>query len=153
MKKWFILSSLLCLVAVTTSCSNQKGTTDSSSSQSVNTLETSVVNTSEQEASKENVVLEGTLAHDAKMDEKNITSVLVKKIQGIKDPDDIQKSMEKDGLILNIPEDRLIAADLTADDLKNGTRIEFTITSNAAMTFSLPPQLMGDSLVSLKVLK
>lgn len=57
----------------------------------------------------------------------------------------------KDGIVLNATAEQL-AQGLTMEDLKAGDQVEFTVASPAATTMSIPPQLLGNALVELRVL-
>lgn len=54
----------------------------------------------------------------------------------------------REDLVLNLADSQV---DAILSQLHKGTTIEFTLAGNAVMTFSIPPQIPGDSVLNIKV--
>ena len=93
----------------------------------------------------------GTLAEDAKMnDDKSKTVRLVlEKVEAVDDPEKIIGMMEKDGVILNAPKE-VFLKDLDENQLLKGDTIQFSLEGLPIMTMSIPPQIPGNSIVSIE---
>mgnify|MGYP003593002653 FL=1 len=58
-------------------------------------------------------------------------------------------TFEASGLTLNADFDSF-EGDVEPEDVVVGSVLEFTLTTPAAMTYSIPPQISGDSIISIK---
>lgn len=137
---YFSLTMIL-LSACGTSESNQK--TSSSTSDST-TATTSTTVEEQKNSSKYTAVLQEDAQENGDTD-KTIRLTLAE-VKATDDPEDIVKSMENDGVILNITADQL-ADDLTMQELRKGEKITFELNDRPVMTASIPPQIPGMSVI------
>lgn len=130
---------IACLLVLSACSSGQAKTTDSS------TKETTEVK--QVEKNEEQAIFTGTLSEDVQVDGETLRLSL-KEIEAIHDPENILKSMKNDGVILNAKED--LVKNVKKEELKSGVKVKFTLKKMAIMTMSLPPQIPGNSIVSIE---
>lgn len=96
-------------------------------------------------------IFKATLIEDAKRNEtvdKSLRLVL-NEVEAIEDPEKIIGMMKNDGVILNVSNEQL-ADGVTENELKKGDKIQFTLAGLPAMTMSIPPQVVGNSVVKVE---
>lgn len=132
---------------------NDKKSKDSESSQSEITLEssTSTEDTKAKVNEGETSIFTGVLTADAELNdgEDKTIRIVLNDIEAVEDPDDMEKTMKNDGVVLNISEDQL-ASGLTEKELKKGDKVQFSLNGMPVMTMSLPPQIPGMSIKSVE---
>lgn len=74
--------------------------------------------------------------------------VMIEQIDPIQDSEEIFKMVGEQGVQLNISEDQLKDG-LTVDELKKGESVSVTLSETPIMTNSLPPQIPGNSVVTV----
>lgn len=135
------------------SVSDKKQSKNSESSQLETALEssTSTVDSKEKANEGETSIFTGILTEDASLsdgEDKTIRLVL-NNIEAVEDPDEMEKTMKNDGVVLNISEDQL-ASGITEKELKKDDTVQFSLNSMPVMTMSLPPQIPGMSVKSVE---
>lgn len=102
---------------------------------------------------KENkqAVFTAVLVEDGKQNDtvdKSIRLVL-KEVEAVEDPEKMVNMMKNDGVILNVDSEQL-GDGITADNLKAGDKVQFTLVGLPAMTMSIPPQVAGNSVIKVE---
>ncbi|WP_430606253.1 hypothetical protein IGJ55_001941 [Enterococcus sp. AZ170] len=126
-----------------------KGSEETSMSSKQNQVTDETSHNVEQEQAKS--VFIATLMEDARRNEtvdKSLRLVL-NEVEVIEDPEKIIGMMKNDGVILNVSDEQL-ADGITENDLKKGDKIQFTLVGLPAMTMSIPPQVVGNSVVKVE---
>lgn len=151
MSKKYILSAAALVAALSlTACGDKKEETKNTKETATSeTVETQMPKVNDEEKSKEEAtVFTGVLAEDAR--EAGTSTVLtIVETEGVKDKNDIVKMFSQAGVVINLDDDQL-GKDLTAADYKAGQKVEVEIEGSAPMTRSLPPQLPGSAVISIK---
>lgn len=97
-------------------------------------------------------VFSGVLTGDAKeVPEQKAVQIFLKEVKAIEDQENIVKSFEGDGVILNTPTELL--KELPTSELVKGTQVEVTLKGLPIMTMSIPPQIPGNSIVAIEISK
>jgi hypothetical protein len=81
------------------------------------------------------------LAEDARIEDSTVSLSLT----DVSSED--EAGLQQD-LVLNLADSQV---DAILSQLHKGTTIEFTLAGNAVMTFSIPPQIPGDSVLDIKL--
>lgn len=149
MKKLPIVLALAVTISLIGACGVSDKEKDSKTNQSTTTIESSTENTKKNEG--ETSIFTGILTDDAELNDGNDKTIrlVLKDIEAIEDPDEMEKSMKNDGVVLNISEDQL-ANNLTEKELKKGDKVQFSLKSMPVMTMSIPPQIPGMSIKSIE---
>lgn len=130
-----LLSSLFLLGA----CTNSNNADTNESTKEV----------TEVEKPSANAKFSGTLTQDAQTENDGTVTLTVNAITATNDPGSLLNSMKNDGVILHVEPEQLAVG--TTIELKAGSLIEFQLTEQAIMTMSIPPQVPGNSIVSVKL--
>lgn len=149
MKKIVVSSVLISSVFVISGCSSGVSTTASAGQTTKRTGEiaSSTVSESSQESSP---IFEGRLTTDPVVD--NDTVILsFESVDVVCDPDSIHDVLDSNGVVLNVDK-KVFNNTKNKEKMKHGVSVEFTLTKTPALTFSIPPQVPGDSIESLQVL-
>lgn len=150
-KKYLVTGALIMSMVVLGACGNKNdkdNTTETKTVMTEGTKETE--KTKDTEVAKQGeVVFKGSLKQNAVVDGDKVSLYIIG-AEGIKDPDGISKGLV-DGVIINTTKD-LIAGEFKEEDFAEGKMVEVTMKSPSAMTSSLPPQVAGNAIVSVKLL-
>lgn len=141
MKKSSLLFLAVAALVLLSACGKTEATTDKS-------LETRESSSAAEKAKA--AVYEGELSENATEEEDGIVKVTLKNVKGNKDPQNILDSM-KDGVVLHVPKELLAGVDLAT--LTIGGKISFSLKEPVIMTRSLPPQIPGDSVEMIQLIK
>lgn len=136
MKKSLVLMSIALFSVGLVACSN-KGEDATKESTAVSS-----------ESSEEVAVFRGEISELPIIDGEYVV-LTFDELEAIKDPDDMLNTFEASGLTLNADFDSF-EGDVEPEDVVVGSVLEFTLTTPAAMTYSIPPQISGDSIISIK---
>jgi len=153
MKKVFMSSVLVTSVFIISGCSsNVNGTSSSASGQT--TKKTGEIASTKVEqvdtGTNANPIFEGRLAANPETN-KNTVILSFDNVDVVNDPDSIHDILDSNGVVLNVDQS-LFDKTANADKLKEGVMVEFTLTRTPALTYSIPPQVPGDSIKALRVL-
>lgn len=146
-KVWLISALALAVISLAACGTKDKETVNSSEASSVK--ESSVASSESSEAMKQSVI-KGVLKEDVTVDGDKV-SFFMTEVEGVSDPNEIAKGIGEEGVILNA-ESKEVDGEFKADDFKAGQAIEVTLDANPIMTRSLPPQIPGASIISIKKL-
>lgn len=95
-------------------------------------------------------ILTGVLKEDASVEGDSVRLVLVT-VEGVKDPENLAAGFGDEGVVLNASQNQLLDQ-LTPAKLLKGTQVEVALEEHAVTTRSLPPQIPGNSIISIKKL-
>lgn len=100
---------------------------------------------------KSQSIFTAILVEDAKKNDTvdQSTRLVLKEVEAVEDPEKMIGMMKNDGVILNVTTDQL-ADGLTESSLKTGDKIQFTLVGLPAMTMSIPPQVVGNSVIKVE---
>ncbi|WP_314059967.1 hypothetical protein [uncultured Vagococcus sp.] len=146
-KVWLISALALAVISLAACGTKDKETVNSSEASSVK--ESSVASSESSEAMKQSVI-KGVLKEDVTVDGDKV-SFFMTEVEGVSDLNEIAKGIGEEGVILNA-ESKEVDGEFKADDFKAGQAIEVTLDANPIMTRSLPPQIPGASIISIKKL-
>ena len=135
MKKIVVIAVLSLSVLFITGCTKAKNETTKKSEPA------------QQSAEKTAPVFKGTLSEAPVLDKDTIV-LTFKQVKAVNDPDGIGKAFNTDGVILNADKKTV-----SMDHLSKGSEIEFTLKHPAILTNSLPPQVPGNSIQQITVIK
>ncbi|MBF8808104.1 MAG: hypothetical protein IC227_07005 [Enterococcus lacertideformus] len=76
--------------------------------------------------------------------------IKVVNIQEIEDPENIGTSFENDGVTLNATIEQLYGG---KEVFHKGDQVQFILTDKPVMTMSIPPQIPGNSIIEVSVVK
>ncbi|EPH96498.1 hypothetical protein D920_02028 [Enterococcus faecalis 13-SD-W-01] len=137
-----VAASLLLVVA---GCGNRADAEDSSTQPTQESVAETGTSSSEQELEgvpeMSDITYTAVLAEDARVDQDTVSLSLT-------DVSSEDEAGLQEDLILNL-EDTQVSE--IQDSLQKGTKIEFTLAGNAVMTFSIPPQIPGSSVLAIKI--
>lgn len=152
MKKLVFTGLILSITLLVSGCGKETTTGNSEVAETTTIASTSETVETSGEIQETNTILTGKINGEvtANQDAENSWRIYVTEVDAKEDPEGILASM-KDGIVLNATAEQL-AEGLTMADLKAGNQVEFTVSSPAATTMSIPPQLLGNALVELRVL-
>lgn len=137
------------LVLLFTGCGGNQGTQDTTKE---STTEESVAVSRTNSTESASASFEGRLVEDAaKNDDQKSIRIVLSDVKGINDPEDMAKSFANDGVILNIAEDQL--GNVSLEELKSGSQLRFTTMAQPIMTMSIPPQIPGNSIQKIELVK
>ncbi|MEG2255002.1 MAG: hypothetical protein RSC33_06725 [Vagococcus sp.] len=147
MRKRLLMTSLVLLGLGLTACGNkEKADTKDTTATSSTKVETSKESEAKQEVDE--ATFKGVISENPTLDEETV-SLTFDKVEAVSDPDKILDTLNASGVTLLAPTKALDG--FKAEDLDVGSTIEFTIESPAAMTYSIPPQIAGNSIKTIKV--
>ena len=135
---------LLAAVVALSACGPKKKPADTTAS----TTKESTVASTEAKENTTNVVLTAVLLEDASVDGDTIRLSLGE-VAGVEDPEKIAATFGEPGVVLNANASHL-PADFKAADYPKGTKLKVTLVPMPVTTRSLPPQVPGDSIVSVE---
>ncbi|WP_430598373.1 hypothetical protein [Enterococcus sp. AZ177] len=100
---------------------------------------------------KSQSIFTAILVEDAKKNDTvdQSTRLVLKEVEAVEDPEKMIGMMKNDGVILNVTTEQL-ADGLTESSLKTGDKIQFTLVGLPAMTMSIPPQVVGNSVIKVE---
>ncbi len=73
-------------------------------------------------------------------------------VTAVEDPEKVIDSLNANGVVL-LANIESMDINLETEDLEVGSELEFTLASPPAMTFSIPPQISGNSILEVKRIK
>lgn len=153
MKKVPMALALVATIILIGACgvNDKKQNEDLEDSQSETSLESSKGDTKVTTNEEETSIFTGILTEDAQLNDGNDKTIrlVLTDIEAVEDPDEMEKTMKNDGVVLNISEDQL-ANGLTEKELKKGDKVQFSLKSMPVMTMSIPPQIPGMSVKSIE---
>ena len=147
-KKYLVTGALIMSMVVLGACGNKSDKTETTETKTEMTEATKETE-SKDVAKQGEVVFKGSLKQNAVVEGDNVSLYIIG-AEGVKDPDGISKGLV-DGVIINTTKD-LIEGKINEEDLTEGKMVEVTMKSPSAMTSSLPPQVAGNAIVSVKLL-
>ncbi|MBO0466746.1 hypothetical protein JZO73_04270 [Enterococcus plantarum] len=100
---------------------------------------------------KSQSIFTAILVEDAKKNDTvdQSTRLVLKEVEAVEDPEKMIGMMKNDGVILNVTTEQL-ADGLTESSFKTGDKIQFTLVGLPAMTMSIPPQVVGNSVIKVE---
>ena len=153
MKKIPMALALITTIILIGACgvNDKKQNKDFEESQSETSLESSTGDTKVTTNEGETSIFTGILTEDAQLNDGNDKTIrlVLADIEAVNDPDEMEKTMKNDGVVLNISEDQL-ANGLTEKEFKKGDKVQFSLKSMPVMTMSIPPQIPGMSVKSIE---
>lgn len=142
MKK-LLTASLLLSIGVLTACSTANQTKTSESTPASNTASSSV-----QEA--KTAIFTATVKEVTELDtQEKAIQVLLENPENVENAEDVLLSFN-DGVALNLDPTTLT---VEQDELVPGVKVQVTLSENAPMTMSIPPQVPGNAIVSVEIVK
>lgn len=153
MKKIVMSSMLLTSVFIISGCSSNVNGAGSTNSGQTTKKTGEIASTTEKEMGKDNEsnpIFEGSLSSNP-VTNKDTVVLSFESVDVVNDPDSIHDILDSNGVILNVDKN-LFKKTPNSDKIKDGVKIEFTLTKSPALTFSIPPQVPGNSIESLRVL-
>ena len=149
MKKRLLVTSIVLLSLTLAACgNNEKDGTSESTAESSKTVETKS-STKEDQAEGETATFKGKIGEIPVLDEETV-SLHFATVEAIEDPDKLIDTFNASGVTLMVDVETL--KDFDPEDLEVGDELEFVINTPAQMTFSIPPQISGSSIRSIKPL-
>lgn len=149
MKKRLLITGVVLFSLALTACGNKdKDNTKDSTIESSKTVETEASITSS-ETQGETATFKGTISELPILDEK-VVPLMFDKVEAVEDPDKLIDMFNASGVMLMADLESLDG--FKPEDLEVGDEIEFTIDTPAAMTHSIPPQISGSAIKSIKPL-
>lgn len=147
MKKRLLVTSIVLLSLTLAACGNkEKDETSESTAESSKTVETKS-STKEDQAEGETATFKGKIGEIPVLDEETV-SLHFATVEAIEDPDKLIDTFNASGVTLMVDVETL--KDFDPEDLEVGDELEFVINTPAQMTFSIPPQISGSSIRSIK---
>lgn len=147
MKKRLLVTSIVLLSLTLAACGNkEKDGTSESTAESSKTVETKS-STKEDQAEGETATFKGKIGEIPVLDEETV-SLHFATVKAIEDPDKLIDTFNASGVTLMVDVETL--KDFDPEDLEVGDELEFVINTPAQMTFSIPPQISGSSIRSIK---
>lgn len=147
MKKRLLVTSIVLLSLTLAACGNkEKDGTSESTAESSKTVETKS-STKEDQAEGETATFKGKIGGIPVLDEETV-SLHFATVEAIEDPDKLIDTFNASGVTLMVDVETL--KDFDPEDLEVGDELEFVIDTPAQMTFSIPPQISGSSIRSIK---
>lgn len=147
MKKRLLVTSIVLLSLTLAACGNkEKDGTSESTAESSKTVETKS-STKEAQDEGETATFKGKIGEIPVLDEETV-SLHFATVEAIEDPDKLIDTFNASGVTLMVDVETL--KDFDPEDLEVGDELEFVINTPAQMTFSIPPQISGSSIRSIK---
>lgn len=141
MKKIFQASVLLFAAGLLTACSTPQA---SKSNESTAQSTTEVSTTEEEEAV---TIFTATVESVTQLEDQSAsTQILLKEVKAVDDPEEVTMSFQ-DGVALNVE------AKTLDFEVKEGDKVKVSLHHPAVMTMSLPPQIPGNSIISVEQVK
>ncbi|RSU12978.1 hypothetical protein CBF27_05425 [Vagococcus acidifermentans] len=85
-------------------------------------------------------------------DENNVYYILVSDVETLQDPEELSDVFTNQEVKLNVPEEVLTPA-FDSESYSSGNEIEFSLEPLFVTTNSIPPQIPGKSIISVKLLE
>jgi hypothetical protein len=149
MKKRLLVTGRVRLSLTLAACGNkEKDGTSESTAEPSKTVETKS-STKEDQAEGETATFKGKIGEIPVLDEETV-SLHFATVEAIEDPDKLIDTFNASGVTLMVDVETL--KDFDPEDLEVGDELEFVINTPAQMTFSIPPQISGSSIRSIKPL-
>ncbi|MGY3703656.1 hypothetical protein BW731_10410 [Vagococcus martis] len=148
MKKMVIGSVLLGSVFVMSGCTSGLNTSASEGQTTKRTGEISTSTTNEINY-ESNPIFEGRLIGDPVID-KNSVILSFESVDAVNDPESIHDVLDSNGVVLNVDK-TIFDKTKHKEKFKQGALVEFTLTKTPALTYSIPPQVPGDSIKSVQI--
>lgn len=149
MKKSLLFTSVVLLSLTLAACgNNNKETTNESTKESFETVETEASSVTQTEG--EIAVFKGKISELPVIDEDTVP-LTFDKVEAIEDPDKLVDSFNASGVVLLASLENLEGFE--AEDLEVGTELQFELETPAATTFSIPPQIAGSSIKKITVVE
>lgn len=147
MKKRLFFTGVVLFSLGLTACGNkEKDNTKDSAVESSQTVATDASS----ETQGERATFRGSISELPTIDEK-VVPLMFEKVEAIEDPDKLIDMFNASGVMLMVDLESLEG--FKPDELEVGDEIEFTIETPAAMTHSIPPQISGSAIKSIKAVK
>ena len=147
MKKRLFITGVVLFSLGLTACGNkEKDNTKDSTIESSQTVATDTAS----ETEGERATFKGSISELPTIDEK-VVPLMFEKVEAIEDPDKLVDMFNASGVMLMVDLESLEG--FKPDELEVGDEIEFTIETPAAMTHSIPPQISGSAIKSIKAVK
>lgn len=141
MKKLLQASVLLFAVGLLTACS-----TPEASKENESTIE-SVSQDSTTEEEEVVTTFTATVESVTQLEDKDAsTQILLKEVKAVNDPEEATISFQE-GVALNVD------ATMLDFEVKEGDKVKVSLHHPAVMTMSLPPQIPGNSIISVEQVK
>lgn len=151
MKRKFWLMGTVALAALAlVACGSGSKEKAAGSSSASSTKESSEVAQSASSVQVEQSVIKGVLKEDVTVDGDNVSFFMID-VTAVEDPTEFAKSIGEEGVIMNA-ESKQVEGEFKPEDFKAGQEVEVTLEGNAITTRSLPPQVPGVSIISIKKL-
>lgn len=152
-KKYLLTAATLIAALSLTACGGQSKTDKKGNEGQTVTTETAKLPeiNDKEKASEDATVFTGVLREDA----KEAGSAIILNIGdavGVEDKADIVKMFSESGVIINAEENQLGKDEKLTDYLK-GQKVEVKLVGTAPMSRSLPPQIPGNAVISIKKIK
>lgn len=149
MKKLVILTSVILGMGIFSGCSSNPATKESSSSTPA-TSETATKDSSkstDSEVKEVKTIFTGVMQAEGSSEETDHQRIFLKEVAAVEDPEKIVNSFTNDGVVLLVTKEKVPA------DLKAGDKVQVTLTGLPIMTMSIPPQLPGQAISEVTIVK
>lgn len=152
MKKSFLALGVLLSIGMLSACSNSKdnASKESSASSSISQPKEPATSSSSQET-QDNSEFKGKITEKAVIEGETVT-VTINNVETIKDPAGVNASLTPDGVVL-IADKKVFDESVKIEDLAEGDELDFTLSPTPEMTKSIPPQISGDSVIKISLVK
>ncbi|MGX7172559.1 lipoprotein [Enterococcus ratti] len=117
--------------------------------ESIDSISAEITKKTSNSSTEEQSVFKGCIESIAETTDTTL-QVKVVDIKEIRDPENIGTSFASDGVILNVSVDQL---DGGKEAYYKGETIKFVLAGNGMMTASIPPQIPGNSIIKVVVVK
>lgn len=148
MKQLLTASLLLSSLLLVTSCTSGKSQTSIDGDSTKKSGELISATTSDEDS---NPVFKGKLKVDPVIDEDTVV-LSFDAVQVVNDPESIHDILNSNGVVLNISKD-MFDKDIGNKEVTEGSEIEFELDKQPALTYSIPPQIPGNSIISVKLIE
>ncbi|MGX7023430.1 hypothetical protein [Vagococcus hydrophili] len=143
MKKRLVLLSTLFIALTLSACSKKE---------ELKTNETKeTVETTQKEMKIGSATFKGKLSETPIIDEDTII-MSFEKVTAIKDEEKLADMMNANGVVL-LADMNIFDKDMKPEDFEVGSEIEFELETPTAMTYSIPPQVAGNSIKRISLVK
>ncbi|MEG0551693.1 MAG: hypothetical protein RR554_11035 [Vagococcus sp.] len=146
MKKKVLILSIVVLSFIFVGCTKKVEKKTENTSDSLETVQS----TSSSQESKE-ARFRGKLTDKPTVDEETVR-LSFEKVEAISDPEKISDNLNANGVVL-LANPKTFDSSLNIENLTKDSEVEFTLTSPVAMTFSIPPQIAGNSITHVRLAK
>lgn len=150
MKKIIITTTILASLFFMTGCSLKSSEKADSNLTGETTEMTDIKDDVAKDREDGYSIFEGKLSVDPTIKEDDVT-LSFENVDAINDPDEIHDTINSNGVILNAQKKQFENED-DISELKKGSVVQFTLEKSPALTFSIPPQIPGNSIKSIRVI-